>query len=189
MRRRKLLQTMAIAPAVPAAGFAQAGAAQSPPDNPRIDVRAADGAALPKPSYFDETQFATLRALCGWVAPAGGGRPGALEAGAAEFLDFLLSDSPSPRQVLYRQGLDELESGARARAGKGFAQLPEAEVKPLLQPLEQPWTWTAPEQPLARFLREAKMDILRATFNSRQWAEAAGGRRAAALNTYWHPVD
>jgi hypothetical protein len=158
-------------------------------ENPRLATQSPDTAAEPRPGYFDATQTATLRALCGWIAPAGGGRPGAQEAGAAEFLDFLLSESPAPRQVLYRQGLDGLEAGARVRYGKAFAALSEAEAQPLLSPLEQPWSYAPPTDPQARFLREAKMDILRATANSRAWAEAAGGRRGAALNTYWHPVD
>ena len=43
------------------------------------------------------------------------------EAKAAEFLDFLLSQSPADRQALYRAGLDRLQADARNRSGAAFA--------------------------------------------------------------------
>ena len=41
---------------------------------------------------------------------------------------------------------------------------------------------------VARFLREAKADILQATFNSREWIEARTGGRGGA-GTYYLAVD
>ena len=43
----------------------------------------------------------------------------------------------------------------------------------------------------ARFLREAKDDLILATFNSREQADAAvaAGRRAPGMGTYWLPIE
>ncbi len=70
------------------------------------------------PSFFNPAQFAALRKLGGMLQPPLGGHPGALEAQAAEFLDFLIGVSPADRQKLYRDGLDTLN----AQSGKQFQQ-------------------------------------------------------------------
>jgi hypothetical protein len=53
------------------------------------------------------------------------------------------------------------------------------------------WTYAAPADPFARFLREAKEDLITATMNSREVieAQAAAGRRGAGIGTYWYPVE
>jgi hypothetical protein len=45
--------------------------------------------------------------------------------------------------------------------------------------------------PLPKFLREAKNDVLRATLNSKTYADAAaaGSRRATGVNTYWDVIE
>ena len=83
--------------------------------------------------------------------PATGGRPGASQARAGEFLDFLISQLPAERQKLYRQGLDRLQSESQRRHGKWFEALSEREAEPLLAPLKEPWTYAAPADPFAVF--------------------------------------
>jgi hypothetical protein len=116
--------------------------------------------------------------------------PGAAEAEAAEFLDFLIGQSPADRQTLYRDGVARLNREARSRYGKPFAELAAADADSILAPLREPWTYRGPGDPFARFLRAAKDDFRSATLNSRQWAMAASGegRRATGLNTYWFPI-
>ena len=83
------------------------------------------------------------------------------------------SCSPNrPRRVrnFYRDGLARLIGGAS------------------LDPLREPWTYQPPADPFKRFLREAKADILQATFNSREWIEARSGGRGGA-GTYYLAVD
>jgi len=156
----------------------------------KIDLSAADAVADSRHKYFTPQQYATLTRLCDLLGPAHNGRPSATQAEAPQFLDFLLSQSPTERQVLYSQGLDQLDIDARLRRGKGFAELNDGEAGELLAPLKTKWTWKAPAEPLARFLREAKNDVLRATVNSKAYAEAgAGSRRASGVNTYWDVID
>ena len=91
------------------------------------------------------------------------GAPGALEAEAPEFLDFLLSQSAADRQQLYRNGLDGLNSQAKKRFSKLFADVDAGQADTLLAPLRDPWTYDAPSDPVAAMLRAAKDDVRRAT--------------------------
>jgi hypothetical protein len=130
--------------------------------------------ARPTPSFFSAEEMAALRRLADALVPRTRS-PGALDAGAPEFLDFYLSQSDPGRQALYRRGLARL-SGV-------------ADIEPLLAPLKQRWTPVAPADPFAAFLRAAKEDLIRATFNSRAWTAAGEGRRRSTGADYWYPVE
>ena len=43
--------------------------------------------------------------------------------------------------------------------------------------------------PLRPLLTTARQDILQATLNSREWAQAGSSRRAAGLNYFWRTLD
>jgi hypothetical protein len=143
-----------------------------------------------EPRFFTPAQFAVLRRLCEILMPAGG-YPGAVEAGAPEFLDFLIGASPAAAQKIYRDGLDGLEQRARTRYGKAFAALIPAEAEPLLGALREPWTYDPPRDPVARFLLQAKQDVRTATVNSREYVSQAAKRRrtASGIGQYWHPLE
>ncbi len=177
-------------PALPAAAQnpAAAGVAQ---EMPKLRETAPDATAQGVRRFFSTNQEATLRRLAELVVPRSGDRPGAVEAGAVEFLDFLVGASGERRRNLYRTGLDRLHDEARLRYGKPFTQLSAEQARPLLEPLMRPWTYEPPADAFARFLREVRDDLLQATTNSREHAEALSGRSrsAAGLNTYWLPLD
>jgi hypothetical protein len=120
------------------------------------------------------------------AASGASGSPGALAAGAPEFLDFLIGESGRDRQAVYRNGLDALNAQAKKQFAKAFAELETPQAETLLAPLKQPWTYDEPADPAARFLRAAKADVRTATVNSRA---AAGGRRFAGSGLYWYPLD
>ncbi len=187
MNRRRLLQTLAASPALLPAQQIN----PSPDENAVLQLASPDAAGQPVRRFFTPVQFATLAALAERIAPSIGGRPGAKEAEAAGFLDFLLASSPRSRQSLYQRGLDTLDRAARAKHQKGFAELAGADADALLAPLKTKWTYAMPADPQAAFLRAAKADIIRATTNSRAVADAnaAGRRRATGLNPYWHVID
>ena len=83
----------------------------------------------------------TLAKLGELIVPAWEGRPGASEAGAAEFLDFLVGTSPQSRIDLYRNGLDTLNRRSQDKFGKPFTSTAPAEADVLLAPLREPWTY------------------------------------------------
>ncbi len=151
----------------------------------------ADGAAETTPRFFNTQQFAALRKLSDILMPLINGMPGAIEARAPEFLDFLIGASPADRQQLYKDGLDALNAQARKRFKKSFAEVEESQAGDLLAPLRQPWTSEPPADPLARFLQAAKQDVRTATVNSREYslAGSSGGRRGGGLGQYWYTIE
>ena len=150
-----------------------------------------DAAEAAAPRFFSAAQFATLQKLGRILTPARNGLPGALEAQAAEFLDFLIGQSPADRKQVYTKGLDALQAASVKKFGKGFAQLEQADAATLLSPLRQAWTYEPPADPLARFLWAAKTDVRNATMQSKPYITAGGGgaRRQGATGLYWHELD
>ncbi len=189
MKRRDWLRSAITTPALAAAAAsaqAPTAAAQTPPptnpDTPKLALVSPDAVADGARKFFSNAEFETLETLARTLMPAFNGRPGAIEAGAPRFLDFLLSQSPAEHQQLYRTGLARL-------AEQGFAKMSPAEAAKALSPLEQPWTYAAPADPLERFLRAAKDDILQATANSREWAASSRSRNSGGTSYYYFPIE
>jgi hypothetical protein len=200
MKRRRFIQSIAAAPIAPAllrqppvatASAPAPSAAQAAEEAPKLEFAAADAAAETITRFFDAEQFATLRKLSDILMPALDSNPGALDARAAEFLDFLIGASAEDRRRIYKTGLDLLNAQARKRFNKPFSEIDAAQARSLLAPLARPWTYEPPADPLARFLREAKHDVRNATVNSREWntADSGGGRRAGGIGQYWHTIE
>jgi hypothetical protein len=218
IKRRRLLKALVAAPAMPSLLAQQAppqsdrprpdspvpppsgGAPPPSPYNrtppasveaPKLDITIAEEAADSLPRFFTGPQLAALRRLSDVLMPPMKGALGALEAGVAEFLDFLLSESPEERQQIYRAGLDALNTQSQKKAGKPFAEVDGAQVAALLAPLREPWTYEPPKDPLEHFLRVAKQDVRNATQNSREYvtSSSAGRRRGAGSGLYWYPLD
>jgi hypothetical protein len=193
MKRRRFIQALAATPAAPAllAQPAPQGQPAPPAAEPSLRYTVAEAAAETVPHFFTAQQFAALRKLSDILNPPVSGAPGALEAQAPEFLDFLLSQSSADRQQLYRIGLDGLNAQAKKRFNKAFADLDTAQAEMLLAPLREPWTYEAPSDAVAAMLRAAKDDVRRATTNSHSWnlAATAGRTRSAGGGLYWLPID
>ena len=191
--RRRWLQSLAAAP-VAVAAAQSTGNAQSPTlplaaDRPILEVTSIDAVADPKPQVLTRDQFAALRKLADLLLPQNGSTPGAVAAEAPEFLDFYLSQSSAARQTLYSDGLDKLNAESRRLTQKPFPEIDAAQAEAVLAPLFAAWTYNPPTDPFARFLREAKEDLFRATTNSKPFADARTGRRASGTNPYWHTID
>jgi hypothetical protein len=189
MKRRHFVQGLAALPAVPSLIAQQP--ARIVGEVPKVEVIAADAAGDMTPVFFSAPQLAALRRLSDLIVPAINGTPGALEAHAPEFLDFLIGDSPADRQQLYRSGLDALNHQASKQFGKGFADLDAPQAGKVLAPLGDPWTYVPPSDPLAAFLRVAKADILTATVNSEEWISVVSKRSRSAGGTgmYWRAIE
>ena len=194
MKRRNVIRSLAGLPVIAAVPLPAAAQYASPATNSEVQPlkETAPDAVADSPSrFFTAVQLSTLRRLGELIVPAWNGRPGALEAGAADFLDFLLSQSPSDRQKLYREGLDRLTENSRAHFGKAFADLTPADAASLLSPLSGPWTYATPVDSFAAFLKTAKEDLIEATRNSREWSQALSrtSRGAQGIGSYWLPLD
>ncbi len=135
-----------------------------------MDSQTPDATADPVPHFVTPQQFATLQKLSDTILPRIGETPGALDVRVPEFLDFLISRSGADQQKLYRDGLN----------------------RPLdLKPLAEPWTYEGPRDAYAKFLQQAKHDILTASVNSREWIAAVAKRNNAVTGTgtYWLPIE
>jgi hypothetical protein len=197
MKRRGFVKALAAAPAVPAVLAQQTTplsrtTPSAAAESPKLELGVADDVADMQPRFFTASQFSALRKLSEILMPRIGDAPGAIDAAAPEFLDFLISESPRDRQALYREGLDALNGEATKRFSKVFADLDAAQSAVLLEPLRRQWTYDLPSDVLARFLWAAKQDVRTATVNSREYTVAAasgGGRRGSGVGLYWYPLD
>lgn len=196
MKRRDVLKSFAV---LPAAASVRAQEPVVPPkptaaaveETPKIQASVADAIADTVTHFFSSEEFAALRRLSDLLMPASGETPGAMEARAPEFLDFLLSQSPPERQKLYRGGLEKLNAESRHRYSRGFADLDATQADTVLAPLHGAWTYSAPSDPFARFLAAAKEDVMTATANSREWIAVASkrSRRANGVAMYWSSIE
>jgi hypothetical protein len=192
MNRRTILKSFVAAPAA-AALHAQTPArepARAVEESPKVETSVADASADPVTRFFTREQFAALTHLSEILEPSTADTPGAREARAAEFLDFLLSQSPPARQNLYRVGLDRLNSESAHRYSQPFAALDAQQASAVLSPLRRPWTYEDPADPLEHFLREAKADVLQATRNSYDFISVVSkrSRGASGVGEFWYPL-
>ena len=192
MKRRRAIQAILGTPVltalVPASGAPQQ-TSRPASEIPKLATVVADGAADPSPAFFTTEQLAALRKLGDLLVPKSEHRPGAADAKAAEFLDFLIAQSGHARQVLYSNGLDRLQLESGKRFNRRFEDITAEQADGLLAPLR-----TLPAghgSSLEEFLWAVRGDLLAATLNSREYAEAqtAAGRRASGTGTYWYPIE
>lgn len=200
MKRRNLLKSLIAAPAL--AAVPKPVAAQAPeygnkasgagsPDNFNLQLTVPDAVAQPVDHFFSRDQMAALECLGDILVPRIGDRPGSKETNAPKFLEFLISKSPQDRQMLYKNGLEHLNSEANRLHRKAFATLNAEEAAPILKPLAAAWTYAGPSDVFAQFLLAAKEDVLRACVNSSVYATAmaASTRGSSGTNYYWFPVE
>ena len=151
-----------------------------------------DAVARTDAHFFTEQQFATLRRLSEILQPPLRGFPGAIEAGAPEFLDFLIGVSPHERQQMYRSGLDRLDTEAKQHFNVPFAEVDAGQADQLLRPWLRTWMSDhPPTEPYAQFINIAHNDVRTATINSQAWSDAAhaAGKPTPNVDLYWYPVD
>ena len=107
MKRRSVFKSLLGASALAPVAAAQTPQGSNQPtadDAAKFDLTTADAVATPRHKFFSPEQYQTLERLCDLLGPAYNGKPSAKQAEAPQFLDFLLSKSPSERQVLYALG-------------------------------------------------------------------------------------
>ncbi|MGH9719001.1 MAG: gluconate 2-dehydrogenase subunit 3 family protein [Bryobacteraceae bacterium] len=192
MKRRTLIRSALGASAASALPVPLLPQAPRPAEEtPALATASPDGVASAAPRFFSAQELAALRRLGDILAPAQSATPGAVEAGAAEFLDFLISESPPGRQTLYRAGVRRLNQEARTRYGKPFAEITAPQAEAILAPLGAAWTYHGPSDAFARFLLSAKDDFIQATMNSREFVTAVSGRsrQGGGTGVYWLPIE
>lgn len=219
MRRRKFVRDLLVAPVVSATAAAaaqEAGQTTKPQQQPqpqpntparqmplqpqaiqKLAVTQVDLTAEGDQHFFSAEQYAALCKLAEILMPPLSGHPGAIDAHAPEFLDFLISVSPSDRQKLYTDGLNAVNSAARKQFHKPFSELQAEEADAIIRPLlvARFWPEDLPKDPIKNFMAQVHEDLRTATENSREWAatQSASGRRqrgySRSVGYYWRPID
>ncbi len=205
MLRRGFVRAMISAIVAPKALFSQQnGKAALPPPapvpwtlglNPKTPLprtETADSTADTDQRFFTAVQMGTLVRLSDVLLPPLENKPGALEAQAPLFLDFLVGGSPAPRQKVYTDGLNWLETQSQSKYKKPFAQLDDTQAGSLLKPWLRTWMSDHPPiEPHANFINIAHDDIRAATLNSKAWSDAAppSGDETAPAGLYWYPIE
>jgi gluconate 2-dehydrogenase gamma chain len=82
-------------------------------------------------------QAATLEAMVARLIPSDASGPGALEAGAARYIDRALGDALATQRPAYAAGFAALDAYARSTAGRAFAALGPEQQDAVLTDLEQ----------------------------------------------------
>lgn len=187
MNRRLLLQSIV---AIPAAAVPDtpppAVQLQINPETPTTPVVPPVETSKSLRRNFSPDQFYALTRLGEVIVPPYNGLPGAADCGAADFLDFYIGASPQPLPDFYRRGLDTLNRTSQSKFGQTFANISLQQATILMSPLLDP----ASKDELAPFLRAAKSDLLRATFNSRPYIDAVSQTRRPrnASKYFWYPI-
>lgn len=148
-------------------------------DGLKLPSSVGEAVAMGVPKFFNAADFAAFAQLGDWLVPSYDGRPGAKEAQAAEFLDFLLGQSPADLQQLYHDGVATLRLKSKLKQEE------------ILAPLGEAYTYAGPKDRYAKFLQAAKLAFIQATVNSREYAEAMSqrSRAAAGIGSYWLPTE
>jgi hypothetical protein len=159
---------------------------------PPVTTIVPDAIAAPEVRFFTEPQLGALSRLSDLLMPPLNGYPGALQAEAPQFLDFLVSASPDDIQQLYRSGLDRLNEDAKKKFDTAFAKLNDKQADAIVRPAFKPWMqWHPPTEPFGHFIANAHDDIRKATMNSEAWSQAAiaAGERTPGVGLFWYPID
>jgi gluconate 2-dehydrogenase gamma chain len=138
--RRKFLVGAAVsAGAVAGAALAPEAQAQTPPTTTGATPDAghmmhAGGAG--HGAFLNDENLATVVAFAERLWPGAPGKPGATEAGVANYIDLALSGAYADHQDFYRRGLASLDAFCHKAHRKPFAQLSAAEQDDVMRALE-----------------------------------------------------
>lgn len=125
---RRLTEVGVTAGAAVAFANMLAGCTLADMKNGGIDLSKAPRALTP-------AERTTLDAIAGRIVPATDS-PGAIEAGAPDYIDIALANPYKPQLARYQRGLAELDRYATATFGKPFAALSAEQQDEMLENLE-----------------------------------------------------
>jgi len=131
--RRKFLVRAAVG-----AGAVAGGAGLAPDALAQNHDGEAHGAAIKDAhgAFLNHEQAATIAAFAERLMPGAPGKPGALDAGALNYIDLALAGAYADLQDFYRRGLAQLDQYCRKTHGSPFAQLAAARQDEAIAALE-----------------------------------------------------
>ena len=116
------------------------------------------------PQFFSREDFARIERLAELIIPSDE-TPGALEAGAAEFVDFMVAHDTEQQQPM-RTGLAWIQEQTAGRFARPFLELSEAQQVSLLEPLAYEAKYREGEEVGREFFRRVKELTLMGFYSS-----------------------
>jgi hypothetical protein len=104
--------------------------------------------------FFTPAQHRTVDVLSELIIPADDRSPGAKAAQVADYIDFVLSESPAETKKAWTDGLAALDAASTSTSGKAFTEATAEQQTALLT--EAAKNEFNPTTPLETFFREAK---------------------------------
>lgn len=101
-----------------------------------VDTALNEGAAF-APNFFTPAEFRTVGVLADMIIPRDGRSGSATDAGAPEFIDFMMIDRPG-NQKWMRDGLAWLDAQSNSRFAKTFVQASVSEREAILDDIAWP---------------------------------------------------
>jgi len=130
-----------------------------------MDIKSLDGGASYQPKFLNKHEFATMRRLSEIIVPADEHSKGALDAGAAEYIDFLCSRSPEFAQI-FTGGLGWLDEAMRKRDESTFLAAKPEQQTAMLDLIAYRKNQTAELGPGIFFFRWARNVVVDAYYTS-----------------------
>jgi hypothetical protein len=130
IQRREMLRILGTAAAAAHfPGFSKWGFACGHVGNANLQIKP----AAYQPQFFTASEYAVIERLADIIIPSDA-TPGAKEAGAAEFIDFMVANDPE-HQYRFRMGLAWLNAHSERSIGRKFVELSPEQQHSVLEPL------------------------------------------------------
>jgi hypothetical protein len=169
MERREILRVLALAAGASGMpGFSKWSFACGHGTEPPIQVRP----ARYTPRFFTPDEYESIEILSDAILPSDG-TPGARDAGASEFIDFMAASDPAV-QYRFRYGLSWLDAHARASGARDFRAMSADARMALLTPLAEATPANAELDEGRRFFSLVREYTLMGFYTSRIGLEQLG---------------
>lgn len=130
-----------------------------------FEIKSLDGGANYAPKYLTKHEFLTLRKLSALIIPADEHSKGAIDSGAAEYIDFLCSKSTELADI-YTGGLAWLDNAMERHYQARFLDAKPADQLAMLDPIAYRKNSTPELAPGISFFRWARNMVVDAYYTS-----------------------
>ncbi len=137
VNRRQVLKVLGAAPAAMAFTWTMEEAVQAAGAVQQARATAAAAGQPYAPRFLSPHEYATVTALGDLIIPADATSGSASDAGAPEFIDYLIAEQ-TDRQTAVRGGLSWLDNECRRRFDKAFVDCADAQRRQVLDDIAWP---------------------------------------------------
>ena len=135
LERRTLLHLLAVSPLPALLGVSPAVLERALRASDRARTR---GPGAHAPTFFNASEWETVRLLADLIIPRDDRSGSATDAGVPEFMDYVLAEGSESQQVAIRGGLSWLDRECRARYGRRFSDATTTERSEMLNAIAWP---------------------------------------------------